>query len=130
VIRRVVPVALAGVAVLALLVAVGRWEQRRAARKELAGMQTVLAAIGGNLVSPRLAGYRYGPPDCLAYRAGNMLLALQLCFDPDGRLVQAVDRRPAQPRYYSLEYKPSLSTIRFRRTIINTLLTLAASRTG
>jgi len=131
--RRVVTVAiaaLAALALLALLVAVGRWEKRRAAHEELAGMRTVLAAIGGNIVSPSLSGYRYGPPDCLAYHDRVMLLALQLCFDSEGRLVQAVDRRPDQPRYYSLEYEPSLSTIRFNRTTIDELLQLAASRTG
>ena len=93
-------------------------------------MRTVLDAIGGNIVSPRLSGYRYGSPACLAYHDKVMALALQLCFDADGRLVQAVDRRPDQPRYYSLEYEPSLSTIRFPRKTIDTLLQLAASRTG
>jgi hypothetical protein len=101
-----------------------------AADKERAGMETVLAAIGGNVVSPSLSGYRYGPPDCLAYHDRVMLLALQLCFDSQGRLIQAVDRRPDQPRYYSLEYKPSLSTIRFPRKTIDGLLALAASRSG
>jgi len=131
--RRVVAVgvaALAALAVVALLVAVGRWEERRTAQHELTGMKTVLAAVGGNIVSPRLSGYRYGPPDCLAYHDRVMLLALQLCFDYEGRLVQAVDRRPDEPRYYSLEYKPSLSTIRFPRKQIDELLQIAASRRG
>jgi len=128
--RRVVVAGVVALAVLALLVAVGRWEERHAARKELAGMRTVLTAVGGNIVSPSLSGYRFGPPDCLAYHDRVMLLALQLCFDSQGRLVQAVDRRPDQPRYYSLEYKPSLSTIRFPRKRIEALLQIAASRTG
>jgi hypothetical protein len=122
--------ALAVLGVLALLVAVGRWEERRAAREQIAGMRTVLTAIGGDIVSPSLSGYRYGPPDCLAYHDKVMLLALQLCFDPEGRVVQAVDRRPDQPRYYSLEYKPSLSTIRFPPEKVAELVKLAASRTG
>jgi hypothetical protein len=130
VIRRVLAVGVALVATLAVLIAVGRWEEHRAARKELAGMRTVLDAIGGDIRSPRLAGYRYGPPDCLAYHDRVMLLALQLCFDSQGRLVQAVDRRPAQPRYYGLEYEPSLSTIRFPRKTIDQLLQLAAAGTG
>jgi hypothetical protein len=122
--------ALAALAIVALLVAVGRWEQRRTVRKEVAGMRSVLAAIGGNIASPSLSGYRSGPPDCLAYHDKVMLLALQLCFDPEGRLVQAVDRRTGQPRYYSLEYEPSLSPIRFPRTRIDELLRLAVSRRG
>jgi hypothetical protein len=128
--RRVWAIVLAALAVLAILVAVGRWEQRHAARKEVAGMRTVLAAVGGNIVSPALSGYRYGPPDCLAYHDRVMLLALQLCFDSQGRLIEAVDRRPDQPRYYSVEYKPSLSPIRFPRKEIDQLLQIAASATG
>jgi hypothetical protein len=128
--RRVVGIGLGVVVALALLVAVGRWEEHHAARTELAGMRNVLAAIGGDIDSPRLSGYRYGPPDCLAYHDRTMLLALQLCFDSEGRLVQSVDRRPEQPRYSSLEYQSSLSTIRFPRKRIDRLLQLAASATG
>jgi hypothetical protein len=128
--RRMWAIGLAVIAAVAVLVAVGRWEQRRAAQNELAGMRTVLAAIGGDIVTPSLSGYRFGPPDCLAYHDRVMLLALQLCFDSQGRLIEAVDRRPNQPRYYSLEYKPSLSTIRFPRTKIDQLLQIAAAATG
>jgi hypothetical protein len=59
-----------------------------------------------------------------------MALALQLCFDAQGRLIQAVDRRPDQPKYYSLEYKPSLSTIRFPPHEIDQLLQVAATASG
>jgi hypothetical protein len=128
--RRVVGIGVAVVVVLALLVGVGRWEEHRAARNEMAGMRGVLAAIGGDIDSPRLSGYRYGPPNCLAYHDKTMLLALQLCFDSEGRLIQSVDRRPDQPRYSSLEYEPSLSTIRFPPARIDRLLQLAASGTG
>jgi hypothetical protein len=127
---RVLGIGAAVVVALALLVAVGRWEEHHAARNEMTGLRSVLAAIGGDIDSPRLSGYRYGPPDCLAYYEGKFALALQLCFDSDGRLVQAVDRRPSEPRYYSLEYEPSLSTIRFPRARIDRLLQLAASATG
>ena len=125
--RRALFVGVAVLATLAVLVAVGRWEKHRAARNELAGMRTVLAAIGGDINSPRLSGYRYGPPNCLAYHDRVMQLALQLCFDSQGRLIQTVDRRPDQPRYSSLEYEPSLSTIRFPRTEIDKLLAVASA---
>jgi hypothetical protein len=127
---RVLGICAAVVVALALLVGVGRWEERHAARNEMAGMRTVLAAIGGDIDSPRLSGYRYGPPDCLAYHDKTMLLAVQLCFDAEGRLIQSVDRRQEQPRYSSLEYEPSLSTIRFPRKRIDRLLQVAASGTG
>jgi hypothetical protein len=126
-VTRRVSIGVAALAAFALLVFVGRWEQRRAAREEMAGMRTVVAAIGGKIVTPTLTGYRIGPPDCLSYHDRHTLLALQLCFDAEGRLVEAVDRRPEQPRYYSLEYKPSLSTIRFPRSQINALLRIAAA---
>ena len=126
---RVVTLLAAAAVVVAALVAIGRWEERRAAHEEVAGMRTVVDAIGGNVAAPTLSGYRYGPPDCLAYFQGKMLLALQLCFDSQGRLVEAVDRRPDQPRYYSVTYKPSLSPIRFPRSEIAQLLQIAASGT-
>jgi hypothetical protein len=44
---------------------------------------------------------------------------LQLCFDAVGRLVETVDRRGAQPVYASLNYDPSLSTIRFRDSAVD-----------
>ncbi len=128
--RRALVTAVAIVAAAAVLVGVGRWEQHRAARTEMTGMRSVLAAIGGDIDSKRLSGYRYGPPNCLAYHDGTMLLALQLCFDSEGRLIQSVDRRPDQPRYSSLEYEPSLSTIRFPPAQIDRLLQLAAAGTG
>jgi hypothetical protein len=130
VIRRVVAVAVAALVGAAALVAVGRWEEHRAAEKEMDGMRVVLGAIGGKIDSPRLSGYRFGPPNCLAYHTDTMLLALQLCFDSEGRLIQTVDRRPDQPRYSSLEYEPSLSTIRFPPARIDRLLQLAASASG
>jgi hypothetical protein len=128
--RRALVAAVGVVAAAAVLVGIGRWEQHRAARSEMAGMRSVLAAIGGDIDSKRLSGYRYGPPNCLAYHDKTMLLALQLCFDSEGRLIQSVDRRPDQPRYSSLEYEPSLSTIRFPPAQIDRLLQVAASGTG
>ena len=81
--RRALVTAVAIVAAAAVLVGVGRWEQHRAARTEMTGMRSVLAAIGGDIGSKRLSGYRYGPPNCLAYHDRTMLLALQLCFDSE-----------------------------------------------
>ena len=125
--RRAWVIVAVAVVVLVALVPIGRWEERRAAREQVAGMQSVLDAVGGNIVSRSLSGYRYGPPDCLAYFDQKVLFALQLCFDSEGRLVEAVDRRPAQPHYYGVEYKPTLSTLRFSRTKIDKLLQVAVS---
>jgi hypothetical protein len=106
---------------VALLICVGRWEQRREVRQEIAGMRAVLAAIGPlDQVSP--TGYRVGPPDCLAYPISKNALGLQVCFDRDGRVVETVDRRGLRPIYASLAYDPSLSTLRGSPTRIAALL--------
>lgn len=102
----------------AAVVAVGRWEGRRAAARENAGMQTVLAAIG----PPQKAvptGWRVGPPDCVAFSTPQNLLGLQLCFDSAGKLVETVDRRGAQPVYSSLVYDPAAATLALPRTLID-----------
>lgn len=116
--------ALAAVIVVAAIVCVGvgRWEKRRAVASEVAGFRTVLAAIGGRIDVTSLSGWRYGPPNCLSYHDKVQLFAYQLCFDTQGRLIQAVDRRGAQPVYYSLEYAPELSPLRFSPVLVEQLL--------
>jgi hypothetical protein len=120
--RRVGIIAVAVIAAAVVCVAVGRWEKHRAVAKEVAGFHTVLNAIGGRIDVKTLSGWRYGPPNCLAYHDNIQLFAYQLCFDPQGRVVEAVDRRGPQPVYYSLEYEPSLSPIRFSPALVDQLL--------
>lgn len=120
--RRMFFGAVGAVLVAALLVGAGRWERRHAVDKQAAGFRTVLAAVGGRLDEKTLSGFRYGPPDCLSYHDASQRFAYQLCFDPQGRLVEAVDRRGAQPTYYSLEYEPSVSPLRFPRPLVDQLL--------
>ena len=93
-------------------------------------MRTVLAAIGGDIRSPRLSGYRYGPPDCLAYHNKTMLARaaalLRLRGPPDP------ERRPAARAAALLE--PRVRAVaehdRFPRTRIDRLLQLAAAASG
>lgn len=119
--RRWAIAAVAGVLVLGLLVAVGRWERNRWARSQVLGMERVRVAIG-SLDSPSLIGYRVLPNfDCLVYsRAGNPY-ALELCVDGAGRVVQAIDRR-GQRTYYSLQAEPTASSFRVSRGIVDSLL--------
>lgn len=127
--HRVLLAAAGTVLVAALLVGVGRWERRHAVDEQVAGFRVVLAAVGGRLDERTLSGFRYGPPDCLSYHDTIQRFAYQLCFDPQGRLVEAVDRRGTQPKYYSLEYEPPLSPLRFPRAQVDQLLRSAeASR--
>lgn len=86
-------------------------------------MQAVLIAIG-DLRHRRPTGYRLGPPNCLAYASRRNLFGLQVCFDAEGRVIETVDRRPAQPKYASLAYDPSLSKIRVPLWLIDKLFAL------
>jgi hypothetical protein len=111
------PVALALVALAALvaIALVGRWEGRHHARSELAGMRQTLAAVGP-LDNPTLSAYRIDIDsryDCLIYKRGSNRLALELCFDRTGRLVETIDRRSGSPKISSLREDPTASTIRF-----------------
>lgn len=101
------------VLVLLALVPVGRWEARRHARHELAGIRTVLAAIGP-YDQPQLDAYRRGIAgmfDCLLYRRGSNPYALEFCFDAEGRVVEAYDRRGTGPKIWSIREDPTSSNI-------------------
>ncbi len=101
-----------------------------AAARRTAGIEpcSPRSAVTSALRVCRATGF--GDPACLAYHTRTMALALPLCFDSEGRLIQTVDRRPEEPRYSSLEYEPSLSTIRFPPSRIDKLLQLAAAARG
>jgi hypothetical protein len=106
--------ALAAVAALVALVLVGRWEGRRHTRSEMAGMRQTFAAVGP-LDNRTLTAYRIDIDsrfDCLIYRRGTNRLALELCFDRTGRLVETIDRRSGEPKISSLREDPGASTIR------------------
>ena len=122
--RKAAALVLAGILGAVFIVLVGRWEQRRSAHIEMARMRIVLDAVG----PPDRAtatGYRLGEPRCLAYSTPQNRFGLQLCWDAVGRLVETVDRRGAQPVYASLNYQPSLSTIRFSAAVVNRMFARA-----
>jgi hypothetical protein len=104
--------ALAGVgALLVLALAVGRWEDRRHARSENAGIARVRQVVG-RLDSRSLDAFRILPRfDCLLYRRGANPYALELCVAGDGRVVEAIDRRGSR-RISSLREQPSAATVR------------------
>jgi hypothetical protein len=120
--RRVGLAAAAGVVLLALLVAVGRWERSRNADEQVRGMERVLALVGP-LDQRALSGYRREPGfDCLVYRRGRNRFALELCVDAHGRIVEAIDRRREDRRIYSLRSDPTASTVRVDRGEVDRLL--------
>ena len=110
--RRAIAGAAATVAFLLALVPIGRWERQRSIDARLTGIQRVRAAIGPSLYGPNLSGFRIARPvDCLEYRAGSVIFARELCFDIDGRLIEAIDRRRATPKIWSVREEPSVARI-------------------
>ena len=99
---RSVVVALGVIAIAAGLVAVGRWEGSRETAREVRGFHIVQRLIGP-LDSSALSGFRvlHGF-DCLTYRRGANVFALELCVDRGGRVVEAIDRRSYVRRIWSL----------------------------
>jgi hypothetical protein len=120
--RRLAAVALAVLVLAALLVAIGRWERSRRAGEQVDGMRTVVAAVGpldnGTLKAFRLLSQF----QCLLYERGGNPVALELCFDVPGRVVEAIDRRGDEPRIFSLRDDPTRSTIRVDRQEVDRLL--------
>lgn len=120
--RRLAALALAAVAVLAVLVLVGRWERDRRADEQVRGLRTVVDEVGP-LDQPSLEAFRYLRNfQCLLYRRGSHPLALELCVDPHGRVVEAIDRRSGEPEIWSLRDDPTRSTVRVDRAEVDRLL--------
>lgn len=117
--------AAAAAAVLVALIPLGLWESNRHADSELRGMRRVQAAIGP-LDQPSLDAYRVNIGtgfDCLLYKRGINRFALELCFDKQGRLIEAIDRRGAgDPKISSLREAPGDGTIRVDRALVDRLL--------
>ena len=110
------------VAVAVVLVAVGRLERSSQATREVHGFHIVQRLIGP-LDSPSLSGFRVLPGfDCLTYRRGANPIALELCVDRAGRVVEAIDRRRFVRRIWSLRFDPSASTDRVDRAEVDRLL--------
>ena len=111
--------------VLAALVPVGRWERRRHVDEELRGLAEIQQLVGP-LAGPSLSAYRVSVGfgfDCLLYRRPGNRFALELCFDRQGRLIEAIDRRGrGDPRIASLREEPAASTIRVDRALVDRLL--------
>jgi hypothetical protein len=116
------------VAIATLFVGIGRWEGRREADREMRGFRIVERLVGP-LGSPTLSGFRVFPEfDCLTYRRGRNVFALELCVDPTGRVVEAIDRRSYNRRIWSLRFDPSASTVRVDRGEVDRLLRRMGAR--
>ena len=120
--RRAALVASAAVAALVVLVLVGRHEGGRHADEENRGIERIRRLVGP-LDSPPPDMYRLLPKfSCLLWRRDANRLALELCFDREGRVVEAIDRRSGTPRISSLREDPSAATVRVDRAEVDRLL--------
>src|SRR5437868_10758057 len=108
--------------VLVAVIGVGRWERGSEIGTENRGIERVRALVGP-LDQPALTGYRVQPAfDCLVYRRGSNPFALELCADRTGRVVEAIDRRRAQRRIYSLRPDPGAATVHIDRRELDRLI--------
>jgi hypothetical protein len=114
---------LAVVTAAAVLVAIGRWEAAHRADVQNAGIRRVLGAVG-TLDSPSLSAFRYLKNfQCLLYRRNGNRVALELCVDRSGRVVEAIDRRGSgDPKISSLRDDPGRATTVVNRDEVDRLL--------
>lgn len=103
-------------AALAGLAAVGRAERARWIEQERAGMEEVVAAIGGRFLTRTVVdiwddGVRLGI-SCVRYHVGDDPYAIQACFDPRGRLIETFDERSGKVVMRDLHVEPDASGIR------------------
>ena len=107
--RRVATRIAVGVALLALLAGIGRWERARWLDSQRAGIASVLRTIDGRFLHSSLSDLyddREGRVSCLRYAAGNDPYAMQVCFDPRGRLVETYDERSGRVVISDLHVEP------------------------
>jgi hypothetical protein len=101
-------------------VAYGRAEGRHAVAAQQRGILGVRAAVGQRLLHPDQAIYDPGGQlECLTYQGDGRNAVLELCFDPAGRLLEAVDRRRAES-IWSLRWDPAAAPLRLDPPTVET----------
>jgi len=120
---RRIGVVLALVVLVAAAVVYGRAEGRAAVRTQQHRLLALRADVGARYLRP---GYTAVDPvtsfTCLAYAAGGSPFGLELCFDPSGRLVEAVDRRTKPERIASLRWDPAAAPLVVSTTVLRAVL--------
>lgn len=106
--KRILTLALA-VATAAALVGIGRWQENRDVRRENADMARLFTLAAKQRIPD---GWRIdGSFRCLLYRLGANPFAYELCFDPAGALVEAIDRRSGLPVASTLRFQTSRAAL-------------------
>jgi hypothetical protein len=92
--------------IAAVLVAIGRFERRHSTDAALDGIDRVRALVGAS----RPDAYRLTPTlACLLYGRNGHLFALELCYDLNGGLVEAIDRRGRESKFWDVTYEPGVA---------------------
>jgi len=104
-----------GLVLLALLAGLGRLERARWIDGERARMNHVLALLGPSFLVRTLTDFwdeREGTRvKCLRYWYGEDPYAMQVCFDPRGRLVETYDERSGKIDIANLRVEPEESGV-------------------
>jgi hypothetical protein len=121
-VRRAAPIVAAGLLLAVALVLIGRWEASGHAERQNEGIASVKEAVGP-LDSPSLRGFRFlARFQCVVYRRGKNEFALELCVDPRGRVVEAIDRRSGETEWWSLREDPDSANVRVDRSEVERLI--------
>jgi hypothetical protein len=114
--KRAALIAAGAVAALAVLAAAGRAERAHWIGTQRDGMNDVMQTIGGRFlvrtVSDVWDNIERPGISCLRYSYGGDPYAMQLCFDPHGRVVEAYDERSGKVEIYDLHEEPAESGLR------------------
>lgn len=120
--RRLLVAGAAALVALLALIPVGRWERSRHAERQNHGIERVLAAVGP-LDSPTLNGFRFlAKFQCLVYGRGANDYALELCVDRGGRVIEAIDRRSGETKWWSLREDPARAGVHVDRVEVEKLI--------
>jgi hypothetical protein len=119
--------------VLACVVAlplVGRWERARWLRSQNAGIAEVRREIGSRFGHPD--AYRDSPTfECLIYKTKEHPFARELCFDPSGAVVEAIERTPNRdPKISTVRPEPGAASVRVDPVVVARLLDGLGAQTG
>jgi hypothetical protein len=105
------------VVVATVIVFIGRSQRAAERHHNLDGIAIVRSLVGEQIAKPD--NYRVSPGlYCLLYGVGARTFALELCSDPQGRLVEAADRRGALPKFYSVASEPSVANETVSTTLV------------
>ena len=129
-VRRLVT-ASALIALLGVAVLYGRAEGRSAVRNQQRQLDRLRKAVGPRLLRPGFTTYDGASGlTCLIYAARGRSLGLELCFDPQGRLVEAVDRRTPNERIASLRWDPASAPSSIAPSLLRAVLARVPPRLG